>query len=245
MAKSTGLGARLLVDGYNISGDITSVGSLGGGPALLECTGIDKSGMERVGGLLDGGAEFTSWWNPGPAADAAHLVLSTLPTSRRAFAYLHRNAAGAPAACALAKQVNYDLSRGDDGALTAQTTMQIGDGFPLEWGKVVTPGIVDLTGAGNGAGWDSGVTSSTFGFVAHLQVLAFTGTSVTAKIQDSADGSTWADLSGGGFAAATGRGAQRIEAAGTVRRHFRVVTSGTFTAASLMVALCRRESTPT
>ncbi|MDN5854307.1 MAG: hypothetical protein L0K86_15935 [Actinomycetia bacterium] len=244
MAKETGLGARLLVDGYNISGDITSVGSLGGGPTLLDATGIDKAGMERVGGLLDGGAEFTSWWNPGPEADAAHLVLSTLPTTSRHLAYLHRNTAGAPAACAIAKQVNYDHSRADDGAFTAQTSAQIGDGFPLEWCKVITAGIVSLSGAGNGAGWDSTITSSAFGFVAYLQVLAFTGTSVTAKIQDSADGAVWADLTGGGFTAATGRGGQRIAAAGTVRRHFRVVTTGTFTAAELVVALYRREVTP-
>lgn len=241
MAKSTGLGARLLVDGYNISGDITSVSSLGGGPALLECTGIDKSGYERLGGILDGGAEFTSWWNPGLAADAAHAVLSTLPTSRRSVAYLHRNAAGAPAACVLAKQINYDSTRGDDGAFSQQTTVQVGDGFPLEWCKVVTPGIVDLTGAGNGAGWDSAITSSAFGFVAYLHVLAFTGTSVTATLQDSADGSSWANLSGGAFVAATAIGSQRIEAAGTVRRHFRVVTSGTFSAASIMVSIYRRE----
>lgn len=241
MAKQTGLGQRALLDGYNISGDITSVGSLGGGPALLECTGIDKSAMERVGGLIDGGAELTSWWNPGPEADAAHLVLSTLPTSARHFAYLTRNLVGAPAACVLAKQVNYDHSRGDDGSLTAQTTVQVAQGFPLEWCRLVTPGIVELTGAGDGAGWDSGVTSSTFGYVAYLQVLGFTGTSVTAKLQDSANGSVWADLAGGGFAAASARGGQRISASGTVRRHFRIVTSGTFTAATLMVALHRRE----
>lgn len=241
MAKSTGLGARLLVDGFNISGDVTSVGSLGGGPALLDCTGIDKEAMERKGGLLDGGAEFTSWWNPGPEADAAHLVLSTLPTAERCASYMHRNTAGAPVASALAKQINYDSTRGDDGAFSQQTSLQISAGYPLEWGDVVTPGIVALTGPGDGAGWDSTITSTAFGFVAYLHLLGLTGTSVTAKLQDSANGSVWADLAGGGFAAKTGRGSERIEAAGTVRRHFRVVTSGTFSAASLMVALYRRE----
>lgn len=245
MAKQTGLGARLLVDGYNISGDVTSVGTIGGGPALLECTGIDKEAFERKGGLLDGGMEFTTWWNPGPEANAAHLVLAELPYSDRCVSFLTRNLAGAWAASVLAKQVSYDHSRGDDGAFTAQTSVQASNGYPLEWGRLITPGIVSLTEAGEGDGWDSGSAETEFGAVAYLHVLGFTGTSITVKVQDSDDGSTWADLSGATFAAATDIGSQRIEVAGDVRQHLRIVSSGTFSAADVVVSLYRRESEPT
>ena len=52
MAKSSGLGDNFYVGGYDLSGDTQSLGRIGGGAELLETTGIDKSGIERLGGLL-------------------------------------------------------------------------------------------------------------------------------------------------------------------------------------------------
>lgn len=74
-----------------------------------------------------------------------------------------------------------------------------------------------------------------FGAQAYLQVFSFAGTDATVKIQDSADGTTYADLASAAFTQITGATpqAQRVALANTatVRRYLRAttVTSGGFT----------------
>jgi len=241
MTKQTGLGDCLLVGGVDLSGDTTSIDKVGGGPSAIECTGIDKSGMERLGGLVDGGIDWTSWWNP----TGAHPVLSELPDTSAVVAYSRGLGLGLPGAAILAKRVTYDPKRANDGALTMSVTSQCADGYPLSWGTQATPGIrTDITG-GNGVALDNGASSNN-GLIAHLSVLGVTGTSVTVKLQDSPDNAAWTDVTGGGFAAATGAGGQRIETATglTVERYLRVVTSGTFTEAVVHVIVERRVDTP-
>ena len=75
--KQSGLGDALFISGYDLSGDIQAVGNIGGGPAALEFTGINKSAHERKGGKLDGRLQATTYFNPGPAADAAHRSATT------------------------------------------------------------------------------------------------------------------------------------------------------------------------
>lgn len=243
MAKQTGLGDRLFVAGYNLSGDITAIGNVGGGPAAMECTGIDKSAFERLGGKRDGRLEATSWFNPGPEADAAHQVYSKLPTTDQVVTYCRGAALGSSAACLIGKQTNYDGSRGDDGAFSFAIATQASAGVPLEWGELATAGIREDTEATNGDGIDGGASTTT-GLVAYLHVFAFTGTSVTVKLQqssDDGDSDTYADVTGGAFTAATAVTAERIVTAAdqTVERYLRVVTTGTFSVANFAVVLLR------
>jgi hypothetical protein len=79
-------------------------------------------------------------------------------------------------------------------------------------------------------------------------VFSVAGTSVTVKLQESSDNGTdpWADVTGGGFAAATPAASpqcQRIETANdlTVERYLRVVTTGTFTSAIFAVCIVKNE----
>lgn len=84
--------------------------------------------------------------------------------------------------------------------------------------------------------------STANGGVAHLHCSAFTGTTGTWKVQDSADNSSWADIIT--FAAVTGVGSQRIElAAGTaVRRYVRAICSNDdFSTATVVVVFARRD----
>lgn len=239
MAKQSGLGDQLYIDGVNLSGDIGSLGRIGGGPAALEVTAIDKSAIERVGGLRDGAVEFSAWFNK--AAGQEHLTLRGLPYTDRTVSYLRGQAIGGAGACMVAKQVNYDPTRGQDGSLTLATSCQA-NGFGLEWGVQLTAGIRTDTTATNGTSLDN-AASTAFGGQFYLQVFSVTGTSVTVKIQDSADNSSFADLSGASFVAATGAGAQRIAIANnaTVRRYLRVATTGTFTNAKFAVVAVRNE----
>lgn len=309
MAKQSGLGARFLAGGYDLSGDIQALDQVNGGVALLEATDITQSAHARITGLRDGSMGFTSYMD----VALAHPVLAALPTGD-----VHMMAILPPLAVSsqnmiaalVARQVNYDPTRGNDGSLTNKTEGQ-GDGFGLEWCMPLTPGVRSDTTATNGATLDcgngfatpsipastvavtntsplpatvvisagtltnvsvNGVTVGTgdgtytvpsggtiamtysvaptwtwtlqtaAGAQAYLQVPAFTGTSVTVTVQDSADGSSWANVTGLAFTAVTAApNTQRLATAGnaTIRRYLRVISAGTFSAASFAVGLNR------
>ncbi|MFD6035722.1 hypothetical protein ACFWHF_14445 [Streptomyces griseoincarnatus] len=242
MAKQTGLGDNLYVGGYNVSGDINAIGSVHGGNSPIDVTDITQSAISRIGGKRDGGITFTALFNPDTGR--AHPVLSALPTADTQVMYCRGTTVGGPGAALVAKQLNYDGTRADDGSFTFAVEAQA-NGYGLEWGVQLTAGLRTDTAATNGTGVDLTDTSTTFGWQAYLQVFSVTGTSVTVKIQDSADNSTFADLSGASFTAATGPGWQRTQASSgtaTVRRYVRVVTSGTFSNAQFAVLFVRNAS---
>ncbi|HEV8653260.1 MAG TPA: hypothetical protein VG276_28675 [Actinomycetes bacterium] len=241
MPKSAGLGDNLYVAGYDLSGDIGALDSISGGPSPLEVTGIDKSGYERIGGARDGGIEFTAFFNK--ATDRAHPRLKLLPTTDAIVSYLRGTALGGQAACLVGKQLNYDGNRGEDGSLTFKVAAKA-NGFGLEWGRTLTAGKRTDSAPTNGTGVDLTTVSTTFGWQAYLHVFAFAGTSVTVTLQDSADDSSYANLAGGAFTAASGVTSERLAGAGgaTVRRYLRAITSGTFSNAVIAVVFVRNET---
>ncbi len=233
MGKQSGLGDNLYVAGVDVSGDTNSLKKIGGGPKLLDFTDITESAYERKAGERDGEIDWAAYFNP----LGAHLQLSTLPTADVLVTYCRGTAIGNPAACMIAKQINYDPTRAKDGGLLFDLKAQA-NAFGLEWGTQLTAGKRTDTTATNGTSFDQTAVSTAAGWQAYLHVFAFSGTSVTVKIQDSADNSTFADLSGAAFTAATGVTYQRITSPGatdTVRRYVRAVSSGTFTSATFAV----------
>jgi len=238
MTKSSGLGDNFYVGGYDVSGDINSLGKISGTLATLTVTGIDKSAMERLGGKRDGSVQFVSYWNP----TGVHPVLSALPTTDVQASYRRSTVLGAPAAEIVAKQVNYDPTRANDGAYTFACTLDA-NGYGLEWGQQLTAGLRTDTAATNGASIDTG-GSLAFGAQAYLQVTAFTGTDVTVKIQDSADNSSFTDVAGLTFTQTTAApGTQRIATGNTatIRRYLRAVTvtSGGLTSVTFAVTVVK------
>jgi hypothetical protein len=94
--------------------------------------------MERLEGLRDGALDYTAFFNPGLAA--THSVLSALPTSDQYLLYCTGTTQGDPAAGLLAKQINYDPKRGNDGSFTFSVSSQAATGVGLEWGRLLTAG---------------------------------------------------------------------------------------------------------
>lgn len=241
MAKQGSLGSGLYVGGYDVSGAITVLDTIAGGLDPRPCTGINKLGMERIGGRKDGSISCTSWFDPAPGE--AHDRFSNLPTTDQLTSYKHTTLLGAPSADLLAKQINYDASWSDDGDLTFKVDAQASAGKPLEWGRQLTAGKRTDTTATNGSSINSGA-ASTFGIAAYLHVFAFTGTSVVVKIQQSSDngvGDAWADVTGAAFTSATGITFQRIQTAENlaVEQYLRAVTVGTFSNAVFAVSVVR------
>lgn len=247
MAKTSGLGDALYVAGRDLSGDTQALGAIGGGPAVLDVTGINKSAYERIGGLRDGRIEWTSFFND--ASGQAHPVLSALPTTDVHILYCRGTTLGNPAAALVGKQVNYDGSRAADGSFTFALQAQA-NGYGLEWGRLLTAGTRTDTGATNGSSVDFGTGSTSFGLQAYLQVTEFTGTDVTISLEESSDDAAadaFAAVTGGSFTQVTsGPATERIATADdqTVERYLRVVTStsGGFTSVSFVVAVVRNDT---
>lgn len=233
MAKSSGLGGALYIDGYNVSNDVGSLNSIACPSETLDVTGIDKSAFERIYGRRDGVMEFAPFFNP--ATNKAHDVLSTLPTTDRVITCCPITPAlGGPAAGIVAKQVGHDPTRGDDGAFVFSTTTNA-NGYGLEWGELLTAGVATFGSASAGSSIDYGASVGTtnHGLQAYLQVFAFTGTSATISIQSSTDdgaGDAFAGVTGATFTTVTGVTAERIQTGRTaaVERYVRVNAAGTF-----------------
>jgi hypothetical protein len=173
------------------------------------------------------------------AVGGEHNVLSVLPRADEIASYLRGTALGNPAACVNGKQINYDPTRANTGALTTKVEVQA-SGFGLEWGIQVTAGLRTDTTATTGAAYDLGA-GSTFGAQAYLQLVEFAGTSVDVKV-------THATTSGGSyttlidFGALTAIGAVRGSAAGTVNEFLKITTTGTFTYAVFSVVFMQNQS---
>ena len=256
--KSSGLGDQLYVAGYDLSGDTGSLERIGGGNSPLVVTGIDKSAFERIGGLRDGGIDWTSFFNPevagaGPPEtfDREHVALSPLPTADVLVTYFRGTTIGKPAASMIAKQVNYDPTRNTDGSLTFSLNA-LANGYGIEWGEQLTAGLRTDTEATAGTAWhDPGAVTTSFGLQAYLQVTAFDGTNVTIKLQESSDdgADTYADVVGGGFTEVTAAPfTQRIATATdlAVEEYLKVttVTSAGFNSVTFAVMIVRNAAAP-
>lgn len=238
MSKQNGLNSRLYLGGDDLSGDIQSV-AISGGPALLDVTDITQSAVSRLGGERDGKINIVSYWDP----VLAHPVLSQLPTTDQIVTYATAPAIGAPACSLNGLQINYDGTRGTDGSYTFAVEAQA-DGFGLEWGVLLTPGMrtdATATAASSANSFDT-LASASFGGQAYLHVNAFSGTSVTVAIWDSADNSTFAAVSSFAFTAATTASTQQrisVINTATIRRYVAVATTGTFSSAQFAVQLTK------
>lgn len=240
MAKESGLGANFYVDQYDLSNDTNLLGRISKAANLIEMTGIDKLAMERKAGQLTGGMDIVTFWNP----TNAHTAYSTLPRTDRQLSYFHRATLAAPVASCIGKQIGYDPTRDNAGNLTAAVTAE-SNAYWLDWGLALTAGKRTDTTATNGTGVDFSIQGApaSFGLQAYLHVFAFTGTSVTIKLQGSSDngvGDAFADITGGGFTLVSGVTKERISTGRTlaVERYMRVVTTGTFSSVTFAVSAC-------
>lgn len=236
MTKTSGLGDNFYIDQYDLSGDVGSLSGVHGGNTPLPVTGINSSAMERIGGKRDGGMSFSTYFNT--AAGHAHPALSTLPLTDRICSYFRGAAIGNEAASTVGKQIGYDGSRGDDGGFTFAVDVQ-SNGFGLEWGQQLTPGLRTDTTATAGSPLDT-TASASLGGQLYLHVTAFTGTDVTIKLQDATtSGGSYSDVSGGTFTVVSAVGSQRLALGGstTVRQFVKITTttSGGFTSCTFAV----------
>jgi hypothetical protein len=229
--KQGGLGARFLVGGYDISGDIQALDNVGGGPAPGDFTDITQSAHARQGLVRDGHLGATVFMDPANA----HPVLSALPTADELMSFLPPPlAVGGVAACLNAKQIGYDPTRGADGSLMLKTEGQ-GNGFGLEWCQQLTAGLRTDTAATNGSGLDCGGGFATPAVPA--TTVAATNTSpLPATVVVT--GGTVTNVAVNGVTAGTGDGTYTVPSGGTIALTYSAAPTWTWTLQTAYGAQC-------
>jgi len=244
MSKTTGIGERLFLNQYDLSGDIGSLGTIQSARNQQDVTNITQVAIARLGLLYDGHLAYSGFFDT--AAGAEHLVLRPLPQNGLTT-WATGTAAGAPTGSMLANQADYNVTRSQDGSLTIDTSADTTGGAGFEWGNLLTTGLQLFASAGAGTYIDDYVPAfgslplpSTHGLSAFLHVKSLGSGTATVAVQDSTDHVSWANVSGAVFTAATGATSQRIAVGGNVNRYLRVNVTGTFTNLLAAVAVCRK-----
>lgn len=241
MSKTGGLGDNFYIGGYDLSGDVNSIGQLGGGPALLDVTGIKESANEQIGGLRSGDWQFVSFWEFTSSGQGyAMNAVDSLPTVDVVGTYFRGTTLQGPAAAINSKQVSLGPTRDASGNLTLAVELQ-SNAYGMEWGEQLTAGLRTDTTATTGAAITD-AASSAFGAQAYLQIVSFTGTSVDVTIKHAtSSGGSYSTLID--FGSQTGIGAWRAAVANTtaVDQYLEVDTAGTFTNCVFAVAFMRNQ----
>ena len=225
MAKKSGLGQQIFVHGYDLSGDVSTIENAGSPRELLDATALNASANERLVGLSDGNISVASWFND--ATEQEHAAFKGLPTADRIVSWVFGATRGDVAACLVAKQLNYDGSRGSDGSLSFTIDTQA-NGVALDWGNTLTTGKETHSSATTSTSRDDGATTG-YGLVGILQTVDVDSGTATVSIQQSADNVTFANiLSFVAVSAAAAPTAQRLTLSGAILRYLRVSTTGTF-----------------
>ena len=236
MAKKSGLGQQLFQGIYDLSGDVSAIGSWSTPVGVLDVTGINKSANERIQGIVSGSLSYNVFFND--AAGAAHLASRVPPTST-VLTWSMGGTVGDVAGMVAGLATSYDGSRSADGMITFDIK-HLNNSTPPVWGVMLTPGLKTDTSAANGATLDQGA-QTTAGAEAILHVTSFTGSNFTATVQDSSDGSSWGTLKA--FTQVTAAGSERVTVSGTVERYVRVISTGTFNPVNFAVSFRRGAAT--
>ncbi len=242
MAKQSGLAQQFFVHGYDISGDVGAINNASSPRAVLDVTALNVSARERLLGPSDGMLDFNSWFDT--AAGAMHAALSGLPTTDVILLWALGGAVGDAAAGLVAKQMNYDGTRGADGSL-AFNVNGLADGVPLEWCEMLSAGKITHSSASSSSSKNDGAASSD-GMAGYLQMVDIASGTPTVIIQESDDNGSsdaWATIIAfTAIADGAEPTAERKTVAGAVEQYLRITTTGTFTDADFAVAYRRGES---
>lgn len=236
MAKQNGLSQALIVEGYELTGDVGAINAFNLTNDQIQQPGIAVSSMERLRGRRHCDIDFLSYFNDAAGQNAPVLSALLTDRSQKHINWCLTRARGGPAYGFISRVVApYNRSHGADGSFTGGT-QAVSDG-------VVGEDLVNLTAptdthasASTSASVDGGA-QTTAGAIGYCQVLAIGSGTPSFVMQDSANDSTFGTLmSFGAQAVNTG---QRVTAAGTVERYTRAQTTGTHTDSEFYMGLRR------
>jgi hypothetical protein len=235
MPATHGLNARLYLGGADVSTFFKSA-SVDSSKDTVDTTAFGSASKTYIPGLRDATASLEGMFDNGVSGGDAILRAALESSSNLQFSMYPEGAALGNFGFGLSGiQTSHAISASTDDVVQASAEIQSSTGAE-RLQSVADKGAVAATGPLTTV--DSGAATTTGG-VGYLHVFV-SGTSVTVKIQDSVDGTTWTDLIT--FVAATSSQAQRIPLAGgaTVKRYLRAnVTALTGGPATIQVGVGR------
>lgn len=212
--------------------------------AKLETTAFGNTAKQYTPGLAEGALKAAGFF-AGSATDVNTVLRAELGSSAgEALTYFPAlDTLGAAAYLATGRTTNLSTKSAVGGMVQTDAEWVAHGGWAY---GVSLAAQAAITTTGNGTGVDGGAATST-GWRATLHVFAVSGTAtptITAKLQDSADNVTFADVTGGGFTAVTAVGGQVLASAATtttLRRYVRLAytVAGTTPSFTLAAAVAR------
>lgn len=188
-----------------------------------ETTTFGKNWKTYLAGLVGSSLPFTGKYD----ATAGNAIEGQLGTDSGVLTFNPGGGAtiGDRARLATVTGTNYAESAPVGDIVTFQWTATAQGVTGLGW---VQHPFTEDTNTTTGTSYDGGTATST-GWTAHLHVSLVDGGSWVVKIEDSADNSSWSDVTGGAFTAATGATQQRLSSASgaTLRRYTRCTATRT------------------
>ncbi len=138
MAKQTGLGMKVEVDDSggvvrDISNDIRNI-QFSTPRGVIDVTGLDKSGMERLLAIADGKVTMAGVFNA--TANKSHDVFKTIPSTsvvRTVKLSIPPLTTGSPLLSMEMVLEDYSLTRGDNGEMNWTVPASLADGTVPTW----------------------------------------------------------------------------------------------------------------
>jgi len=239
VAKQTAVGSRFYLDTYDLSGDVGALSTIASTRALQEVTALQSDSAERLLLRSEGVIGFNGWFNSSTTAPALRTNGTAAGTVDHVATWANSATRGDVAGSLVGKQMSYPITIGEDGSLVIAAELR-SNGAPVEWGVQLTAGKDTFSSSGTSASTDLTTASLAFGASAYLHAISIASGTATVAVQDSADNSTFANVTGLTWtvsAAGASRTATGVTA--TTRRYWRVNCTGTFTNLVAVVTLHR------
>lgn len=225
MAKQNGLNVRILVKGYDLSGDANALSGVGYNSELLDVTTLDVSARKRIVGITDSEITVDAWFDN--AASKQHAVWTSnsgkLPTADQEVLIPMGSAVGDASAGLVAKQGTYTTTNAPGSAIAANAVFSA-NGSAIDFGIMLTSHTDAITSSTSGSSVDNSASSSNGGSWIY-QVVALSAVGGNARwhlnVQHSSDNSAWTDASSATVTASDGIGSARTTFTGTLNRYVR------------------------
>jgi hypothetical protein len=234
MAAVHGKDGAVLFDEYDLSAYLTQV-SMGKQSQAVNITTFGNDDKVYLPGLGEGSVSLQGIWDGDAGASDVVLDAAVGANAVITVGLGALSAVGNPTIMLRALDASYQQRATVNDAVRITANATANGGIRVA-GRVLQPLEAETT-TFDGTSVDNGA-SSAFGGVGHIHVTAFSGTSATVKIQDSANDSSWADLIT--FANVTGVGAERLLVAGQVDQYLRFsITADNFTSMTIACSFAR------
>ena len=220
MATVHGLTTEIWLGAYDVSTYFNSA-SVPSDRDEVDVTGFTATGKTSVLGLKNGMVELGGFFYGGTGEIDEQLSGYFAGSTATPFTLMiGGDTLGNPARIANLLQTAYTIGANVNDAAKVTAGGKANGGAPralvLHANQAETTTDFEV-----GVDWGAASTTSA-GFIATLHIFAISGgITVTCKIADSADNVTYADVTGGGFTAATAIGSEYLTGTASVRRYTR------------------------